>query len=216
MGNFPLFPEQASTGASSMDALFFALVGISLFFLIGIFSLLIYFAVRYRKGQTVNRTILRKDYLKLELAWIIIPTLISLGIFGWSSWLFFENRTPPPDAMEIYVVGKQWMWKIQHPQGNSEINQLHIPIGRPVKLIMTSQDVIHSFYIPAFRIKQDVLPGRYTTEWFTATKVGTYHLFCAEYCGTGHSAMIGSVIVMDPLEYERWLGTGSGARSVAP
>jgi cytochrome c oxidase subunit 2 len=130
---------------------------------------------------------------------------IALFIFGWSAKLYLDMHVPPANAMEIYVVGKQWMWKIQHPEGNREINELHVPVGRPIKLIMTSQDVIHSFYIPAFRVKQDVLPGRYTTQWFEASKPGEYHLFCAEYCGTSHSGMIGKVIAMEPAEYEQWL-----------
>lgn len=215
MWSFPLIPEQASAGAGNIDLLFFALVGLTLFFVVGIFTLLVVFAVRYRRENVVDRIIRRKDYIKLELTWIIIPTLLSIGIFVWSAWLYFESKTPPADAMEIYVTGKQWMWKIQHPQGNQEINELHVPLGQPVKLIMTSQDVIHSFFIPAFRIKQDVLPGRYTTEWFTATKVGEYRLFCAEYCGTSHSGMIGKVVVMDPQDYERWLATNGTTETMA-
>ena len=214
MLSFPFAPEQASANASKYDTLFFALVGLSLFFIVLIFALLLYFALRYRRERLVDREIRRTDYMKLELTWIIIPTLISLGIFGWSAWLYFQQKTPPADAMEIYVTGKQWMWKIQHPRGNREINELHVPLGRPVKLVMTSQDVIHSFFIPAFRIKQDVLPGRYTTEWFTATKPGEYHLFCAEYCGTNHSGMIGKVVVMDPLEYEQWLASSGNTETM--
>jgi cytochrome c oxidase subunit 2 len=150
------------------------------------------------------------EHLGLELAWSLIPLGIAIGIFTWSSKVFVSMHVAPKDAMEVYVVGKQWMWKIQHPQGNREINTLHVPVGKPVKLIMTSQDVIHSFYIPAFRIKQDVLPGRYTTQWFEATTVGEYHLFCAEYCGTSHSGMIGRVVVMEPSEYEQWLAGNVG------
>jgi cytochrome c oxidase subunit 2 len=215
MSSFPLLPDQASANAGSIDALFFALVGVSLFFIILITVLLFVFAVRYRRGNRVDREIRRKDNLKLELTWIIIPTLISLGIFVWSSYLYFQGKTPPADAMEIYVTGKQWMWKIQHQRGNREINELHVPLGQPVKLVMTSQDVIHSFFIPAFRIKQDVLPGRYTTEWFTATRVGEYHLFCAEYCGTSHSGMIGRVVVMEPMDFERWLATSGNNETMA-
>ncbi len=215
MSSFPLLPDQASANAGRFDALFFALVGISLFFVILIFVLLMYFSIRYRHNHAVDRTIRRKDYIKLELTWIIIPTLISLGIFAWGSYLYFQGKTPPSDATEIYVTGKQWMWKIQHQNGNREINELHIPVGRPVKLIMTSQDVIHSFFIPAFRVKQDVLPGRYTTEWFIPTKIGEYHLFCAEYCGTNHSGMVGRVVVMDPMDYERWLATHGNTETMA-
>jgi len=215
MSSFPLFPDQASVSAQRVDAVYFALLAISAFFVLLIFVLIIYFAVKYRRGAKVDRVIRRTDYLKLELTWIIIPLLISFGIFGWAAKVYFDLRTPPDDALEIYVVGKQWMWKIQHPNGVREIDELHIPLGRTIKLTMTSQDVIHSFFIPAFRIKQDVLPGRYTSEWFKATKVGEYHLFCAEYCGTSHSGMVGKVVVMDPMEYERWLLQGTARESMA-
>jgi cytochrome c oxidase subunit 2 len=206
MWNFPLFPETASTIASEVDALYWVLVGISVFFGTLIAVGLIFSAVRYRKGSPASREGAVSDHLILELTWSLIPLGIALAIFTWSAKLFIEMHVAPQDGMEVYVVGKQWMWKIQHPEGNKEINELHIPVGKPVKLIMTSQDVIHSFYIPAFRIKQDVLPGRYTTQWFEATKVGEYHLFCAEYCGTSHSGMVGKVVVMEPAEYENWLG----------
>ena len=215
MGSIPFIPEQASAGAGNIDLLFFALVGVTLFFIVGIFGLIVFFAVRYRHENKVDRVIRRTDYIKLELTWIIIPTLLSIGIFVWSAWLYFEGKTPPSDAMEIYVTGKQWMWKIQHPKGNREINELHVPVGVPVKLIMTSQDVIHSFFVPAFRIKADVLPGRFTTTWFRPTKVGTYHLFCAEYCGTEHSGMIGEVVVMEPPAYQAWLAAGGAAPTMA-
>jgi cytochrome c oxidase subunit II len=130
-------------------------------------------------------------------------------IFAWGAVVYFKERTPPADATEVYVVAKQWMWKVEHAEGQREINELHVPVGRDVKLIMTSQDVIHSFYIPAFRIKQDVLPGRYTVEWFRATKPGVYHLFCAEYCGTQHSGMVGSIVVLEPAQYQAWMNGGS-------
>jgi len=214
MLSLPLFPDQASVSAQRVDAVYFALLAISAIFATLIFVLIIYFAIKYRRGATVDRVIRRKDYLKLEMTWIIIPLLISFGIFGWAAKVYFDLKTPPDDALEIYVVGKQWMWKIQHPNGVREIDELHVPVGRTVKLTMTSQDVIHSFFIPAFRIKQDVLPGRYTTEWFKATKVGEYHLFCAEYCGTSHSGMVGKVVVMEPLDYERWLREGSAQQSM--
>jgi cytochrome c oxidase subunit II len=134
---------------------------------------------------------------------------VFMAIFAWGAAVYFKGRTPPRDSTEVYVVAKQWMWKLEHAEGQREINELHVPVGRDVKLIMTSQDVIHSFYVPAFRMKQDVLPGRYTVEWFRATKPGTYHLFCAEYCGTQHSGMIGSIIVMEPAQFEAWMSGGS-------
>jgi cytochrome c oxidase subunit 2 len=150
----------------------------------------------------------------LELTWSIIPFGVMMIFFVWGALIYFREHTPPQNAAEVYTVAKQWMWKFEHMEGQREINELHVPIGRDVKMIMTSQDVIHSFYVPAFRIKQDVLPGRYTTIWFHATKPGTYHLFCAEYCGTQHSGMIGSVVVMEPKEYEAWM-SGSGAQPLA-
>lgn len=214
MWSFPLLPDSASTIADQIDALFFFLVAVSLFFSLIITIGLAFSAARYRKGSPASRKGALDDYLPLELAWSVIPLIIALFIFGWSAKLFLDMHVAPANAMEVYVVAKQWMWKIQHPEGNREINELHIPVGRPVKLIMTSQDVIHSFYVPAFRVKQDVLPGKYTTQWFEATKPGEYHLFCAEYCGTSHSGMIGKVIAMEPAEYERWLA-GTSASGVA-
>lgn len=211
MWNFPLLPDRASTIAGEVDALYFFLVGVSLFFSLVIVIGLVYSAVRYRKGSLASRAGAKDEHLGLELAWSLIPLAIAIAIFVWSAKLYVDMRVAPENAMELYVVGKQWMWKIQHPQGNREINEMHVPVGRPVKLIMTSQDVIHSFYIPAFRIKQDVLPGRYTTQWFQATVPGEYHLFCAEYCGTSHSGMIGKVIVMEPADYEAWLGGTGGS-----
>jgi cytochrome c oxidase subunit 2 len=136
-------------------------------------------------------------------------------IFLWGALIYFRERTPPRGATEVYVVAKQWMWKLQHEEGQREINELHVPVGRDVKMILTSQDVIHSFYVPAFRIKQDVLPGRYTTAWFRATKAGTYHLFCAEYCGSQHSGMIGQVVVLEPAQYQLWLSGGGASGSMA-
>jgi len=210
MWNFPLLPDRASTIAGQIDALFFFLVAVSIFFSLVIVIGLVSSAIRYRKGSKVSREGAKNDHLPLELLWSTVPFVIAMVIFGWSAKLFVDMRVPPADAMDVYVVGKQWMWKIQHPQGNREINELHVPVGKPVRLIMTSQDVIHSFFIPAFRIKQDVLPGRYSTEWFEATQTGTYHLFCAEYCGTSHSGMIGSVVVMEPADYEQWLAGKAG------
>ncbi|MBX6311348.1 MAG: cytochrome c oxidase subunit II [Isosphaeraceae bacterium] len=209
MWNFPLFPEQASSNAAKVDAVFFFELGVLVFFTTIILFNAIFFGIRYRRGSRVNRANPPTTDLRIEAAWIIVPLLISLAMFGWATVIFFDQFVPPGDAYKVYVVGKQWMWKVQHPEGKREINELHIPLGRPVRLEMTSQDVIHSFYVPAFRIKQDVLPGRTTTAWFLPTRVGRYHLFCAEYCGTNHSTMGGWVEVMEPSDYERWL-TESG------
>jgi cytochrome c oxidase subunit 2 len=201
-------PEQASTVAGDVDALYLFLVALSLFFGLGIAGALLIFAVRYRRRRADERPELIEGSLVLELAWSIIPLLIVTVIFFWSASLFFTLERVPPDAMEIYVVGKRWMWKAQHMTGQREINELHVPVGRNIRLTMTSEDVIHSFFVPAFRVKKDVLPGRYTTAWFQATKTGRYHLFCAEYCGTKHSGMIGEIVVMEPAQFAEWLAGG--------
>jgi len=203
--NIPLFPPQASTSAPLVDGLYFFLVGMSLFGSLLIAGLLLAFAYRYRRRSAADRTNPVSEAMALELTWTAIPLGLFLFIFFWGASVYFHLSRPPDDAMEIRVVGKRWMWKLQHLNGNREINELHVPAGRPVRLTMTSEDVIHSFFIPAFRIKMDVLPGRYSTAWFEATEPGRYHLFCAEYCGTKHSSMIGSVIVMEPSEFQAWL-----------
>jgi cytochrome c oxidase subunit 2 len=215
MMDFPLFPERASTIAGSVDAVYFVLVAITVFFSVLIFGLVFYFAIKYRRRRPDEIPAPIHGSLRLELFWSIAPGIIALALFGWGTAIYFRNAAPPPGAMEIYVVGKQWMWKLQHPEGQREINELHVPVGRPVKLIMATEDVIHSFYIPAFRVKMDVVPGRYTTLWFQPTKPGEYHLFCAEYCGNQHSAMKGSVYVMDPVDYENWLGGAATGESMA-
>ena len=214
--SLPLFPEQASTIAGQVDALYFFLIGISIFFSVLIAGLVIYFAVKYRRRTEADPIPAAPvEGAALEIVWSVIPLGISMVIFFWGASMFFKINRPPDDALEVYVVAKQWMWKLQHMEGQREINELHIPLGRAVRLRMTSEDVIHSFFVPAFRIKQDVLPGRYTTTWFRPTKAGKYHLFCAEYCGTKHSGMIGWVYVMEPPEYQAWLCGGSGEGSLA-
>jgi cytochrome c oxidase subunit II len=212
--NFPLWPARASTTAGSVDALYIFLVALSLFMSVAIFTMICIFALRYRrrKGREAEQI---EGSNVLEFTWSAIPLVIFLFIFAWGAVVYFKERTPPRGATQIYVVAKQWMWKLQHEEGQREINELHVPVGRDVEMIMTSQDVIHSFYVPAFRIKQDVLPGRYTTLWFHATRSGTYHLFCAEYCGTQHSGMIGQVVVLEPAQYEAWLSGGLASGSLA-
>ncbi len=189
--NFPFFPEAASTQAGQVDAVFFFMVAVTAFFSVLIASLVVIFAIKYRRRNDDEVGVAIHGSLALELLWTVIPFGIAMVMFGWGAKVFFDLTRPPANAMDIYVVGKQWMWKVQHMDGQREINELHVPVGQPVKLIMGSEDVIHSFYIPAFRVKADVIPGRYNTLWFEATKPGTYHLFCAEYCGTKHSGMIG-------------------------
>ncbi len=208
--NLPLWPDRASNMAGNVDALFIFLLILCGLMCVAIFVMILVFAAKYRRRKGVEAEQIEGS-TALELTWSGVPLLIFMGIFAWGAIIYFQERTPPQDSAEIYTVAKQWMWKFQHMEGQREINELHVPVGRDVKMIMTSQDVIHSFYVPAFRIKQDVLPGRYTVAWFRATKAGTYHLFCAEYCGTSHSGMIGSVVVMEPAQYEQWLSGGPAA-----
>ncbi len=206
---FRLVPEAATVWARQVDYLIWAFTLVSLFFMVLISVAVIYFVVRYRASQKVDRSDANKENIALELTWTIIPTFMALGFFVWSAYLFFDFHRAPQGAMEIQIIGKQWMWKAKHPNGRREVNMLTLPKDQPVKLIMTSQDVIHSFFIPAFRAKTDVLPGRYTTQWFTPTRTGEYRLFCAEYCGTEHSVMGGWVRVLEQDEYEKWLTTGN-------
>jgi cytochrome c oxidase subunit 2 len=205
---FPLFPHQASWQAAQVDAMYLFMLAITAFFSLLIAGLIIFFAIKYRRRDDDEVGAAIHGSLALELLWTIIPLFIAMGMFGWGAKIFFDLTRVPAGAMEVFVVGKQWMWKVQHAGGQREINELHVPIGRPVKLIMGSEDVIHSYFIPAFRVKADVIPGRYNTMWFQATRAGTYHLFCAEYCGTRHSGMIGSIVAMEPAAYQEWLAGG--------
>jgi cytochrome c oxidase subunit 2 len=206
---FQLFPDQASSFAPNVDALYAFLLTVTAVFTLGIFLAIVFLALYYRRSAVRNRR--RKVGAKLwilEAIWIVIPLALTMVMFLWGAAAYFEQRVLPSDAIELTVVGKQWMWKIQHPQGRSEINELHVPLGQPIVLRMISEDVIHSFFLPAFRVKMDVLPNRYTSLWFKATQPGTYHLFCAEYCGTEHADMRGHVVVMQPAEYADWLAGG--------
>jgi cytochrome c oxidase subunit 2 len=211
----PFAPEQASTIAGEVDALYGFLWVLTI--LLGVFITLaiVYFAVKYRRNSEDEIPRPVAGSMKLELAWTIIPFFVFMGIFVWGTSIFFKQYTIPKEALEIYVVGKQWMWKFQHVDGQREINELHVPIGRKVKLTMTTEDVIHSFFVPAFRVKLDVVPGRFSTIWFEPTKAGRYHIFCAEYCGTSHSGMIGWINVMEPSEYQAWLAGGTAEGSLA-
>jgi cytochrome c oxidase subunit II len=206
---FPLKPADASTKAASVDHLYYFLTVLTLFFTVTIFSTIFYFMIKYRRRNPGERPKDIPTPAILEVTWFVIPALICAGIFMWSSSLYISNSRPPNASMEIFVVGKQWMWHLQHPEGPREINELHVPLGVPVKLTMTSEDVIHDFSIPAFRIKHDVLPGRYYSIWFQATELGTYHFYCAQYCGAQHSGMLGWVYVMSPADYANWLSGGA-------
>ena len=207
-----LFPVSASEHAQAVDHLYYFLVIVSGFFSLLIFVLILVFALRYRRGRhpIPEQT---AENIGLELAWTAIPSIIVIVMFVWATKVYMEGEVPPNGLQDIYVVGKQWMWKLQHPEGQREINELHVPANTGIKLTLTSEDVIHSFYIPALRIKQDVLPGQYRTLWFNATRPGTYHLFCAEYCGTNHSKMIGSIYVMRESEYAAWV---AGSKAIEP
>ena len=205
-----IIPEQASTYAQKVDPLFWALTIFLGLFFVGVLTVMVALGIIYRQRPGEKRRSQHVDNLRIEITIACVLVLLSLGIFAWGSVLYFDYAAAPADALDINVVAKRWMWKIQHANGKREVNELHIPVGKPIKLTMTSQDVIHNFYVPAFRVKQDVLPARYTTLWFQPTKVGSYPLFCAEYCGTQHSTMGGTVHVMKPADYEDWL-RGGGA-----
>lgn len=207
---FPLFPQEASTVAPAVDHLFYFLTAVSIFFSALIFLLIFYFAVKYRrrskdeappKNQIINN-------VPLEITWTVIPIILVAIMYFWGAKIFVSNAEPPKGSMEVFVIGKQWMWHVEHTNGKREINALHIPVDVPVELTMTSQDVIHDFSVPAFRMKMDVLPDRYTTEWFEANKTGKFRLFCDQYCGMGHALMRGWVYVMTRDDYERWLNSG--------
>ncbi|MPY91202.1 MAG: cytochrome c oxidase subunit II [Luteitalea sp.] len=203
---FPFMPEQGSTMAARVDNLFFFFLAVSAFFAVLIAVLVVVFAVKYRRRDETSVGAPIHGGLALELTWTLIPFAIAMVMFVWGASVYFDLARPPQNAVEIYVTGKRWMWKVQHLTGQKEINALHVPVGQPVKLIIQSEDVIHSFFIPAFRTKMDAVPGRITTLWFEATKPGRYHLFCAEYCGTNHSGMTGYIEAMEPNAFQTWLG----------
>jgi cytochrome c oxidase subunit 2 len=212
---FPFFPIGASTVSGEMDLLYLFIVAVCAFFTVLVAALIVYFTLRYKRRHVDEVGADIHGSLTLELAWTFIPFVLSMVMFGWGAKVFFDLASPPANAMEVFVVGKQWMWKVQHPEGVREINELHVPVGRPVRLTMGSEDVIHDFFIPAFRVKMDVVPGKLTTMWFEATEIGSYHIFCAEYCGTKHSGMIGTVYVMSPQDYEAWLAGGKSTGTAA-
>ena len=210
LGALEILPESASTVAPKVDAIFWGLLAISAVMTLGLFAVITFFLIRYREKSDVDRTLSRLSPTYLEVTWTGIPVLIFIGLFVWGAIVFAEASKPPAGALPIYVVGLQWYWDVRHENGRHEIGDLHVPVGQPVQLIMTSVDVIHDYFIPAFRIKRDLLPGKYTTQWFTATKPGKYRIFCNQYCGTKHSEMGGFVYAMEPAEYEDWLDEQSG------
>jgi len=205
--DFPLWPARASNFADRVDPLYLFLIAVTVFFSVGIFLTITFFAIKYRRSKHPQAEQIEGS-LPVEATWSIIPLAIAMVIFVWSASVYFSYAAPPKNALRIYGTAKQWMWKFQQADGQREINELHVPVGRDVAVTLISQDVIHSFFVPAFRVKMDVLPNRYRTVWFRPTRTGTYHLFCAEYCGTSHSGMIGWVVVMEPADYEAWLAAG--------
>ncbi len=207
LAELQLFPTAASQQAHQIDDLYWFITVISIVMTGVIFLGVIAFAWKYRRSAHPKATQIEGS-TKLELTWSIAPFLVMLIMFAWGAQLFFAAQQPPKDAMEVFVTGKQWMWKVQYPDGGREIDELHVPVGRPVKLTMASEDVIHSFSIPAFRVRHDVVPGHYDSLWFTATKPGRYHLFCTEYCGNLHAGMVGWVDVMDEKSYANWSSGG--------
>ena len=215
MSNFQLLPDSASTLSGWVDGVFYYTLAITVFFTSLICFLILFFAIRYRRGSRADRSNPVTHNTALEIFWIGVPLGLVMILFFASTYVYYHLYQYPDKAMEVYVVGRQWMWEMQYPEGRREINMLHVPVGRPVRLTMTSVDVIHDVFIPAFRIKQDVVPGKYSTLWFEATKPGTYHLFCAEYCGTEHSYMRGKVVVMEPAEYQAWLQGGTVTESMS-
>jgi cytochrome c oxidase subunit 2 len=208
MSSFPLFPEAASSIAHEVDLIYFFILAVCSFFAVLVSALVVFFAVKFRRRHADEVGADIHGSIALELLWTVIPFLLSMVMFIWGADLFFRIARPPADSMEVFVVGKQWMWKVQHPEGVREINELHVPVNRNVKITLGSEDVLHDYYIPAFRVKMDAVPGKLTTMWFKATKPGVYQIFCAEYCGTQHSGMIGHVTVMEEHDYEAWLAGG--------
>ncbi len=214
LNNFAVFPREASTIAPYADALYFFLLTLTFIGVVLVGLLVFGFSIRYRRARNPVATQVEGSTL-LEATWTIIPLALFLIVFVWGALLYFRIYTPPTNAMNVYIIGKQWMWKSEHPGGQHEINALHIPVGRPVQLTMISQDVFHSFSIPDFRVKREVIPGRYTTVWFQATTPGVYHLFCTQYCGTLHAGMIGEVTAMKPDDYQRWTQLSTSGMSMA-
>jgi len=212
---FPVFPHQASRVAEQTDYIYWGLICLSAAVCLVVFVPMTFFLFKYRASHPADRTPPALPQNTIEITWTLIPLIVFMGFYAWAARQYFEIERPPPGAMNVNVIGKQWMWKIQHPEGNREINELHVPVGRIVKLTMTSQDVIHSFFLPEFRIKQDVVPGRYTAEWLKAEHIGIYKIYCSEYCGTSHSRMIGRLIAMSPVDYEAWLIRGQPGTTLA-
>jgi cytochrome c oxidase subunit 2 len=208
LSGIPLFPEQASTLAPMVDNLYFFILAVTAFFALLVVILVVYFAVKYRDDTGLKVGAPITGSIPLEIGWSLVPFFVAMAIFVWATVVFFQAVRPPDQTLEVYATGKRWMWRFQHIDGQREINQLHVPVGRAVKVTFTSEDVLHDLYIPVFRVKADAIPGRYSSIWFKATKTGDFHIFCAEYCGTRHSGMVGEIHVMEPEAYQAWLSGG--------
>jgi cytochrome c oxidase subunit 2 len=210
-----LWPQAASHAAVHVDWLIFAFTAVTLLLTVPIFLAITYFALMYRSGRQVDRGHTVDRNVKIELSWMLIPFFLTLAFFAWGAQIFDVEQHAPANSLEIQAIGRQWMWKFQHPGGQAEINDLHVPTGQPVLINMISQDVIHSLYLPAFRVQMETLPGRYTQLWFTANRPGEYRLYCSEYCGTDHSVMDGLLYVMSPRDYAHWLSQAGSSQSLA-
>jgi cytochrome c oxidase subunit 2 len=215
VNSLDILPPTASAYADELNDFFWVMVALCGFVAVAIAVFIIYCAVKYHRKDPDELPEQIPGNNKVEITWTVVPAIIFLGMFGWGAKTYFDVEEPPPDCLDVFVLAKQWMWKLEYPNGIREINTMHVPLNRPVRLTMISEDVIHDFFVPAFRMKQDVLPKRYMTIWFRATAAGKYHLFCAEYCGAKHSGMIGWVYVMNPADYNRWVERGGGEGSLA-
>ncbi|MBV9784513.1 MAG: cytochrome c oxidase subunit II [Acidisphaera sp.] len=205
----------ASSNAPEVDALLAALLLMSCAVLALVFGLMFFYVVRYRAGSRIDRGALAERTFRFEISWTAATLAIFFGLFLWGADLYVRLFEPPADALKVYVVGKQWMWKVEHPGGQREIDTLHVPADQPIELVMTSEDVIHDFSVPAFRLKRDVVPGRYETLWFRADRPGTYHLYCDQFCGTDHAHMVGEVVVLSGPDYRKWLSVTPGSETLA-
>jgi cytochrome c oxidase subunit 2 len=215
--DYPLlfWPFSASQTGTHVDWLILAFTAVTLLLTVPIFIAITWFALIYRANRKADRTHTSNRNVKIELSWMLIPFALTLAFFAWGAQIFDGEKHPPANAMEIQAIGRQWMWKFEHPGGQAEINDLHVPVGQPVLITMISQDVIHSLYLPAFRVQMETLPDRYTQLWFTADRTGTYRLYCSEYCGTDHSVMDGTITIMQPADFAKWLTKAGSNQSLA-
>jgi cytochrome c oxidase subunit 2 len=210
------FPGQSSTIANEVDSLFYFIFYLSIFFFVLVTGGSFYFAWRYRKKGKDTFTTGLSHNTSLEVFWTVVPTILVFIIFVWGFKTYLKMNIPPENALQIKVTAQKWFWGFSYPQGATTTNEIVVPVNKPVNLLMSSQDVIHSFYVPGFRVKMDVIPNRYSTLWFQPTEQGEFDLFCTEYCGKGHSEMIGKVRVVSDQEYQSWLDSNTGENDLPP